>query len=158
DVERYLKDEPVEARPPSSWYRFTKMVRRNQKALLVAGLLAVVILAGTAAVLWQAKLANEAEAARIAGKDRHEPEVAKAIEAERRQEKLDRAIEAALSGDLVKAEKAIVEAEKAGVAADQSHWLRGLVHWQRLDTAAAIKEFEASVELRPTVAAQAMLA
>jgi tetratricopeptide (TPR) repeat protein len=51
-----------------------------------------------------------------------------------------------------------VEAEKAGVAADQSHWLRGLVHFQRGDYDAAINEFKSSLELKPTVAAQAMLA
>src|SRR5262249_45521241 len=36
DVERYLKDEPVEARPPTAWYRVSKMVRRHRVALSVA--------------------------------------------------------------------------------------------------------------------------
>src|SRR5215468_1508257 len=58
DVERYLKDDPVEARPPSSWYRFTKMVRRNRTALRVAGVVAGVVVVGTAATLWQASLAR----------------------------------------------------------------------------------------------------
>ncbi|MBA3485528.1 MAG: protein kinase, partial [Pirellulales bacterium] len=35
DVERYLRDEPVEAWPPSAWYRFRKFARRR-KALLGA--------------------------------------------------------------------------------------------------------------------------
>src|SRR5262249_26395889 len=51
DVERYLKDEPVLACPPSAWYRFRKFGRRHKAglgmgtaaALLV--LLAVVLLA-----------------------------------------------------------------------------------------------------------------
>src|SRR5262245_22686588 len=150
DVERFLKDEPVEARPPSSWYRFTKMVRRNQRALMVAGMLAVVVLVGTAAVLWQAKLASDAAA-------RHDRELAKAIEDERRQHALDRAIEAALGGDLEKARKAIIEAQKAGVDADQVYWLNGLIHFQRGEWLAAIKEFKSSLALKPTVAAQAML-
>jgi tetratricopeptide (TPR) repeat protein len=156
DVERYLKNEPVEARPPSTWYRFTKMVRRNQKVLMVAGLLGVVVLVGTAAVLWQAKLANEAEAARIAEKDRHDRELAKAIEDERRQNALDRAIEAAFSGDLEKAHKAIVAAEKAGVAPDRVHWLHGLVHYQQGKLEEAVQEFESSIALKPSVAAYAM--
>src|SRR5262249_38234921 len=103
DVERYLKDEPVEARPPSTWYRACKMVRRSQKALMVAGLVATVVLVGTAAVLWQAKLADDKL------KKQEEEWIA-----ELRQEKLDRAIEAAFSSDLEKARKAIVAAEKAG--------------------------------------------
>src|SRR5262249_4150082 len=34
DVERYLKDEPVEARPPSATYRLRKLFRRNKAAVL----------------------------------------------------------------------------------------------------------------------------
>jgi hypothetical protein len=98
----------------------------------VAGLVAAVILVGAAAVIWQARLANEAEAARVAYqldadaklKEQEEERVA-----ERRQEKLDRAIEAAFGADPKKAHKTIVAAEKAGVAPDRVHWLRGLVHF-----------------------------
>ena len=32
DVQRYLNDEPVQACPPSAWYRFRKFARRNQAA------------------------------------------------------------------------------------------------------------------------------
>src|SRR5262249_25663333 len=32
DVQRYLHDEPVQACPPSAWYRFRKFVRRNKAA------------------------------------------------------------------------------------------------------------------------------
>src|SRR5262249_37611981 len=156
DVERFLKDEPVEARPPSSWYRFTKMVRRNQKVLMVAGLLAVVVVTGTAAVLWQAKLAYEAEAARIADNDRHDRDLGKAIADERRQYALERAIEAAFSGDVAKAHKTIVEAEKAGVAPERVRWLRGLAYHQQGKLEEAIQEFQASIDLKPTVAAHTM--
>ena len=38
DVERYLADEPVQACPPSAWYRLRKFARRNRTALAVAGL------------------------------------------------------------------------------------------------------------------------
>src|SRR5262249_46023808 len=96
DVERYLKDEPVEARPPSTWYRACKMTRRHRTALSVAGVVAAMLVLGTGVILWQAKLHNEA------------------IEYERRQYALDRAIEAAFSSDLENARKAIVAAETAG--------------------------------------------
>jgi tetratricopeptide (TPR) repeat protein len=51
DVQRYLNDEPVQACPPSPWYRFRKWARRNKgvfvtvSAVAVAVLLAVVTLA-----------------------------------------------------------------------------------------------------------------
>ena len=48
DVQRYLHDEPVQACPPSTWYRVRKFVRRNKRALATVAmiLLAVVIVAG----------------------------------------------------------------------------------------------------------------
>jgi serine/threonine protein kinase len=140
EVERYLKDEPVEARPPSIWYRVRKMARRNRTALTVAGVMAAMLVLGTGVILWQAKLHNEA------------------IEYERRQYALDRAIEAAFGGDLDKARTAILDAQKAGVEADQVYWLNGLVHFQRGEYDTAIREFKSSLALKPTVAAQAMLA
>jgi serine/threonine protein kinase/tetratricopeptide (TPR) repeat protein len=36
DVMRYLTDRPVEACPPSNWYRLQKFVRRNRASVLVA--------------------------------------------------------------------------------------------------------------------------
>ena len=36
DVQRFLKNEPIEARPPSSLYRFQKLVRRNRTAFAAA--------------------------------------------------------------------------------------------------------------------------
>jgi superkiller protein 3 len=38
DVQRYLVDEPVQACPPSAWYRLRKFMRRNRTALAVTGL------------------------------------------------------------------------------------------------------------------------
>src|SRR5207244_927268 len=57
DVQRYLKDEPVEACPPSAWYRFRKFARRNKRGLVTATVvvLAVVLTAAVSGVLiWQA--------------------------------------------------------------------------------------------------------
>jgi WD40 repeat protein/serine/threonine protein kinase len=36
DVQRYLHDEPVQACPPSRWYRFRKFARRNKTVLATA--------------------------------------------------------------------------------------------------------------------------
>jgi serine/threonine protein kinase/lipopolysaccharide biosynthesis regulator YciM len=38
DIERYLNDEPVQACPPSAWYRLHKLARRNKTALAIVGL------------------------------------------------------------------------------------------------------------------------
>jgi serine/threonine protein kinase len=46
DVQRYLHDEPVQACPPSAWYRFGKFARRNKAALALSlGVVLVVSLA-----------------------------------------------------------------------------------------------------------------
>jgi serine/threonine protein kinase/tetratricopeptide (TPR) repeat protein len=45
DVERYLHDEPVQARPPSAWYRFRKFTRRNKRTLAVAALIVAAVIA-----------------------------------------------------------------------------------------------------------------
>src|SRR5438445_176101 len=48
DVQRYLADEPVQACPPSTWYRLRKFARRN-KGRVTAGLaLAALLVLGTA--------------------------------------------------------------------------------------------------------------
>jgi tetratricopeptide (TPR) repeat protein len=39
DLERYLADEPVEARPPSLGYRLSKLARRNKKSIATAAVL-----------------------------------------------------------------------------------------------------------------------
>jgi eukaryotic-like serine/threonine-protein kinase len=60
DVQRYLSDEPVQACPPSAWYRFRKLARRNKRALVMVsavGLAALVglgALAVSTALVWKA--------------------------------------------------------------------------------------------------------
>ena len=41
DIERYLKDEPVEACPPSAWYRFRKFARRRKILLTTTAMVAL---------------------------------------------------------------------------------------------------------------------
>ena len=62
DVNRYLVDRPVEAGPPSAWYRFTKYARRNRAALTIAALFGVALIGGTAVSVWQARRARSAAA------------------------------------------------------------------------------------------------
>jgi serine/threonine protein kinase len=46
DVERYLHDEPVQACPPSAWYRFRKLARRNRVPFIAASAVALLLLLG----------------------------------------------------------------------------------------------------------------
>ena len=61
DVRRFLNQEPIEARPPSAWYRFRKLTRRNKVALPTAALVAAALVLGTAVSTWQAVRAPAAE-------------------------------------------------------------------------------------------------
>ena len=46
EIEAYLADEPVEARPPSFGYRATKFLRRHKGPVVAAGLVLLVLLGG----------------------------------------------------------------------------------------------------------------
>jgi serine/threonine protein kinase/tetratricopeptide (TPR) repeat protein len=72
DVMRHLTDRPVEACPPSAWYRFTKYARRHRAGLMTAVLVGVALVAGTAASTWQARRAGAAE--RLAVTEQHRAE------------------------------------------------------------------------------------
>jgi eukaryotic-like serine/threonine-protein kinase len=48
DIQRYLADEPVEARPPSTGYRLSKFLRRHRGAVVAAALVLAALLAGIA--------------------------------------------------------------------------------------------------------------
>jgi serine/threonine protein kinase len=65
DVQRYLDDEVVEARPPSVGYRVSKFVRRHKGQVIAAGLVLLALLAGitgTTLGLLRAEAARQDEA------------------------------------------------------------------------------------------------
>jgi WD40 repeat protein len=53
DLQRYLADEPVQACPPSAWYRFRKFARRNKVLLSTAAVVAVTMLVAGTTVTWK---------------------------------------------------------------------------------------------------------
>ena len=70
DLQRYLADEVVEARPPSAGYRLRKFARRNKRGVLTASVVAVAVaalVAGT--LLLQQEQARTAEARAQAATD-----------------------------------------------------------------------------------------
>ena len=52
DVERYLANEPILARPPSRLYRLRKLVRRNRYVFGAAGAVAITLLMGLGTSTW----------------------------------------------------------------------------------------------------------
>jgi hypothetical protein len=75
DIERYLADEPITARPPSTIYQLQKFARRNKALVAGAAAVFVVLAAGMVASAWQAERATEerdraAAAERIATTER----------------------------------------------------------------------------------------
>jgi eukaryotic-like serine/threonine-protein kinase len=81
DIENYLADQPVQACPPSAWYRLRKLAYRNKVALTTAALVATTLMLGTSISTWQAIRATRAEAlaaSRLLAekKSRHAAEIA----------------------------------------------------------------------------------
>jgi tetratricopeptide (TPR) repeat protein len=70
DITRYLKDEPISARPPSTSYQLRKFSRRHKA--LVWGIAAVflVLTGGIVVSTWQAVRASRAETAALNDRDR----------------------------------------------------------------------------------------
>src|SRR5262249_35804052 len=74
DLQRYLRDNPVHACPPSAMYRFRKFARRNKRALFTVTVLALAALVGVGALavstvlVWKAnrELKESAERERLA--------------------------------------------------------------------------------------------
>lgn len=62
DINRFIADEPVSAKPPTTLYLIRKFARRNRTSLLVAGAFMVLLFIATVVSTWQAVRAKRAEA------------------------------------------------------------------------------------------------
>ncbi len=58
ELGRYLKHEPISARPDTLGYRAAKFVRRNRTAVVLASLVLIAVLAGVTGTLLQARTAR----------------------------------------------------------------------------------------------------
>ena len=61
DLERYLRQEPVLARPQSTAYRLQKALRRHRAAFAAAAAILIAVVAGSTVSVWQALRATSAE-------------------------------------------------------------------------------------------------
>jgi hypothetical protein len=80
DIQHYLSNEPVMARPPSRLYRFRKLVRRNRVVFAAAGAVAAALVAGMGTSTWLFLKEREARHRAVAAEQqesrlRHEAEV-----------------------------------------------------------------------------------
>jgi eukaryotic-like serine/threonine-protein kinase len=57
DLKHWLDGEVVEAQPPSTWYRLSKLVRRHRLPFGAAAAVLLSLLAGAAVAVWQARAA-----------------------------------------------------------------------------------------------------
>ncbi len=127
DVRRYLRGESVQARPPSTMYRFRKFASRNRVAIVTVGLVAGSMILGTAASLWQMSRAiDERNAKDLAFREAMQAKV-EAIQAKQQVEQF--------AEDLIRSNEL--------VASGQSHVDAG--RWQE-----AVDDFDAAVAMQPS--------
>jgi serine/threonine protein kinase len=112
DVLRYLADEPVEARPPSTGYRLRKFLRRNKGPVLAAGLVLLVLVGGivgtTLGMLHAQQRRVEADEAR----GREAEQRTKAEQARDRTRQALDAMTSSITGDSLTTQKAISDEQK----------------------------------------------
>ena len=65
DIERYLGDEPIVARPPSTGYRLSKFIRRNRTNLTIGAAIAISMVIATVVSVWFAFESQKAKSAAI---------------------------------------------------------------------------------------------
>ena len=82
DIQRYLSDEPVEARPPSAGYRLQKFFSRHRTPVLAAGLVLLSMIGGIVGTTWG--LMKAREQTRIAVGEKKAAETARASESEQK--------------------------------------------------------------------------
>jgi serine/threonine protein kinase/tetratricopeptide (TPR) repeat protein len=108
DLQRYLADEPVEARPPSAGYRFHKFVRRHKGSAIAASLVLAALVTGMAGTTWQWIRAEQAladEARQRAAAEANEQKANAAADGERLA-KLDAQVKEQLAVAAAEKEKA----------------------------------------------------
>jgi tetratricopeptide (TPR) repeat protein len=112
EIQRYLADEPVEARPPTAGYRLGKFLRRNKGPVLAASLLLLTLVGGiagtTLGMLRAERLRGEAEEARGHEADQR----ARAEKARDRTRQALDAMTSSVTGDSLTAQKELSGEQK----------------------------------------------
>jgi serine/threonine-protein kinase len=80
DLERLLSGQPVDAHPPSGWYRTRKFVHRHRTAVAVVATLSVGLMVALGMATWQAGIAREQAMVAAAESERARAEAGRANE------------------------------------------------------------------------------
>ena len=123
DIERYLADETVEARPPSASYRLRKLLKRHKGSVIAVSLLILALLGGIAGTTFGL---IRAEKARSAAAEKAEGERLARLQAMAERE---RAV-AAQKAEAQQRAEAILERDKA-VAAEARSKMRSTSSWRK---------------------------
>ena len=132
DVQRYLADEVVEARPPTLGYRMQKIARRNKGRLVAAAMLLLALVGGIVGTTGQAVRATRAE--RSAVRERDDKTRAWQLEAGLRE------VADSARGDALRQKSAAVAAEGAALAEADRH--RRLLYASDIHMAAQVWQGE----------------
>jgi hypothetical protein len=168
DLQRYLSDDLVEARPPSVWYQLKKFHQRNKALAASAIIVFLGLTLGLAGALWglgQFRRANETSIAMLREKEAAAGNLAANLKELREKNDalqdalISQAITAAIAGDQRTTKEAIDNAELAGAKRSWRDTLNGLLAEYQGDHIEAISLLESAVNAEPeNLAAQAILA
>jgi len=167
DLQRFLTNEPVEARPPSTLYRFQKLIRRNKTAFAAAAAILTALVIGLGFSLYlfvqerkalrleKAAVARALAAERQQALLREQAEKGLAIERRLRQieplgEKLNQAGFLLSQGQFQKAEDVMKDFPLVIPASCSIFNVLGDQHARHGAWLAAMTNFEKSVKVNPT--------
>jgi tetratricopeptide (TPR) repeat protein len=160
DVQRFLKNEPIEARPPSGLYRFQKLVRRNKTAFCAAAAVVVALVLGLGLSLYLFIKEREALHRAVAAERRQaelREQAVKGLALERQQREMAPITEKFTTAGRLLSQGKMEEAEQ--VISDIPPNIRqGSIFYNALDEvygrqgkwAGAIRNFNRSVTADPT--------
>jgi tetratricopeptide (TPR) repeat protein len=120
DLQRHVHDEPVMARPPSAFYRFRKMARRNKLAFAAATAVALALGLGIIGSTWQAVRATKAEQQANAARAEADLQRDKARQAQTEEATQRRSAEEAKAEAVLQLKLTQQEKEKAQQAHDRA--------------------------------------
>jgi serine/threonine protein kinase len=127
DITAYLQSNPIDARPPSQWYRFQKFAGRNKTAIVTTALVASSLVLGTAISLYQMSKA-------IAALSEKDTALADAIKAQEKELEAKKQLEQ-FSQRLVQANQLISSA--------QTHFLEN-------EVSESLSDLDRAIELQPS--------
>jgi serine/threonine protein kinase len=144
DIQRYLTNEPVMARPPSRIYRLQKLVRRNKVIFIAAAAVCAALIAGLGASTWLFLREREARQRAVAAERQQvrlteEAELARANETKlrRQAEARERVTQAEVlvsQGRFNEADAMISQASLAEPSVEGAALLRSLGEWHALQS------------------------